>query len=325
MSKLVLDSVTKVYGKRAVLDNLSLEVRDSEFFVILGPSGEGKSTLLRLIAGLEKPDLGRIYIDGKDVTDLPPNKRNVAMMFQNYALYPHMNVFDNIAYPLKVRKLPKDEIRKKVVEIAERLGIKDILDKPVTKISGGQQQRVALARALVRDPTLFLLDEPLSNIDPRTRFSAIKLLKSIQKEYKKTFVYVTHNHAEAAALADRIGVLHRGKFEQIGTYSDLYERPMTKWVGEFIGDVPMNFVEAKLVGIDFEGEIGFRPEWVNLEDKKIECEVESTEMIGDSYFVSCLLGNRNVVIKADRRYEMGEKLGFSITRYNKYLDGKLIG
>lgn len=324
MSKLVLESVTKTYGKKTVIDNLSLEVKNGEFFAILGPSGEGKSTLLRLIAGLEKPDSGKIYIDGKDVTDLPPNKRNVAMMFQNYALYPHMNVFDNIAYPLKIRKLPKEEIKRKVVEIAEKLGIKDILDKPVTKISGGQQQRVALARALVRDPSLFLLDEPLSNIDPRTRFSAIKLLKSIQREYNKTFIYVTHNHAEAAALADRIGVLHRGKFEQIGTYSELYERPLTKWIGEFVGDVPMNFIEAKLVGIDFEGEIGFRPEWVNLEDKKIECEVESTEVIGDSYFVSCAICERTVVIRADRKYEIGEKLGFSITKYNKYLNGRLV-
>jgi len=187
MIKLELDSITKRYGKRAVINELSVKIMDNEFFVILGPSGEGKSTLLRLIAGIEKPDSGKIYIDGKDVTELPPNKRNIAMVFQNYALYPNKNVFENIAFPLKMMKLSKEEINKRVNEIAERLGIKEILDKPVTKISGGQQQRVALARALVRDPSLFLLDEPLSNIDPRTRFSAIKLLKSISKRVQKNF------------------------------------------------------------------------------------------------------------------------------------------
>lgn len=323
MIKLELDSITKRYGKRAVINELSVKIMDNEFFVILGPSGEGKSTLLRLIAGIEKPDSGKIYIDGKDVTELPPNKRNIAMVFQNYALYPNKNVFENIAFPLKMMKLSKEEINKRVNEIAERLGIKEILDKPVTKISGGQQQRVALARALVRDPSLFLLDEPLSNIDPRTRFSAIKLLKSIQKEYKKTFIYVTHNHAEAATLADRIGVLHEGKFEQIGNYNELYERPLTKWIGEFIGDVPMNFVNAKVFKIDFEGEIGFRPEWVNLDDKIFECEVESSEIIGDSYYVSCRMGTENFVIRADRKYDIGEKLKFSITKYYKYINGKL--
>ncbi|BCU71539.1 ABC transporter ATP-binding protein [Stygiolobus caldivivus] len=323
MIKLELDSVTKIYNKRAVIDKLSLQVRDNEFFVILGPSGEGKSTLLRLIAGIEKPDSGKIYIDSKDVTDLPPNKRNIAMVFQSYALYPNKNVFENIAFPLKMSKLSKQEISKRVTEIAERLGIKDILEKPVTKISGGQQQRVALARALVRDPSLFLMDEPLSNIDPRTRFSAIKLLKSIQKEYKKTFILVTHNHAEAATLADRIGVLHKGKFEQIGSYTELYERPATRWIGEFIGDVPMNFIDAKVFNIDFNGEIGFRPEWVSLEDKVFECEVESTEVIGDSYYVSCRIGENQIVVRAERQYEIGEKLGFSIKKYYKYIEGKL--
>lgn len=324
MIKLELDSITKVYGKKVVLDKLSLTVYDNEFFVILGPSGEGKSTLLKIIAGIEKPDAGKVYIDGKDVTNLPPNKRNIAMVFQNYALYPNKNVFENIAFPLKMRKLPKDEIKRRVTEIAERLGIKDILDKPINKISGGQQQRVALARALVRDPTLFLLDEPLSNIDPRTRFSAIKLLKSIQKEYKKTFILVTHNYAEAATLGDRIGVLHNGKFEQIGNYTELYEKPLTKWVGEFIGDIPMNFVSAKVFNIDFNGEIGFRPEWVSLDDKVFECEVESSEFIGGSFYVSCRIGESVFVIKADRQYDIGEKLGFSIKKYHKYVDGKLV-
>jgi ABC-type sugar transport system ATPase subunit len=324
MSKLELDSITKVYNKKVVIDKLSLKVNDNEFFVILGPSGEGKSTLLRLIAGIEKPDSGKIYIEGNDVTNLPPNKRNIAMVFQNYALYPNKNVFENIAFPLKMSKLPKDEIKKRVTEIAERLGIKDILEKPINKISGGQQQRVALARALVRDPTLFLMDEPLSNIDPRTRFSAIKLLKSIQKEYKKTFILVTHNHAEAATLGDRIGVLHNGKFEQIGNYTELYERPLTKWVGEFIGDIPMNFVSAKVFNIDFNGEIGFRPEWISLDDKVFECEVESSEVIGGSYYVSCRIGESVFVIRGDRQYDIGEKLRFSIKKYHKYVDGKLV-
>ncbi|BCU67717.1 hypothetical protein HS7_11540 [Sulfolobales archaeon HS-7] len=320
-AKLKVVNLTKTFNKRPVLDNVSIEVNNEEFFVILGPSGEGKSTLLRVIAGIEEPDEGEIYLDGEKITNLPPNKRNIAFMFQNYALYPNMNVYDNIAYPLKLRKIPKEEIAKKVNDIAQTLNIKSILEKRVTQLSGGQQQRVALARALVRNPRIFLLDEPLSNVDPRTKFLAIGLLRKIKEEFKQTVLYVTHNHAEAAALSTRVGVLHNGKFEQIDTFSSIYERPLTKWIGEFVGEVPMNFLRAKNIGLDFEGEVGFRAEWVDWEGDN-SCLVESLQLVGDSYYAMCRLEDDLFAIKARSLVNPGERIKFSLNKYNLYLDGK---
>lgn len=192
-----LKELVKSYGKKLVLNGISEKIETGEFFVILGPSGAGKSTMLKVIAGIEELDSGSIVVDGKDISRLPPEKRNLAMVFQNYALYPNMTVFDNIAFPLKMKGVSRDKIKEKVERVARLLGIQDLLKSNVTKISGGQQQRVAIARAIVREPSFYLLDEPLSNLDARTRFKARGELKRIQKELGGTFIYVTHDQKEA--------------------------------------------------------------------------------------------------------------------------------
>jgi len=247
MTKILLDKLVKKFGKVIAVNNITLEIKDGEFFTLLGPSGCGKTTTLRLVAGLEYPDQGRIYMDGQDVTDLPPKDRDVAMVFQNYALYPHMSVFDNIAFPLKIRKVPKQEIRRKVKEVAEMLQINELLDRKPRQLSGGQQQRVALARAIVREPKVFLLDEPLSNLDAKLRVYMRAELKALQKRLGVTTIYVTHDQVEAMTMADRIAVMNEGIVQQIGTPADIYHKPANTFVAGFIGSPPMNFIECSLL------------------------------------------------------------------------------
>ncbi len=245
MSSVRLENITKVFPPNVVaVNNVNLKIEKGEFFVLLGPSGCGKTTTLRIIAGLEKPTRGRVYIDEQDVTDLPPRKRDVAMVFQTWALYPHMKVYDNIAFPLKLRKVPKDEIDKKVKEVAKLLRIEELLDRYPKQLSGGQQQRVALARALVRNPRVWLMDEPLSNLDALLRVQMRAELKRLQKELKITTIYVTHDQVEAMTMADRIAVMNAGRVLQIGTPHDVYHYPKTKFVAGFIGSPPMNFIRA---------------------------------------------------------------------------------
>ncbi len=303
VTKLELVNVSKSYGKINVIKDMSITVETGEFFVVLGPSGTGKSTLLKLIVGIEQPDEGQILIDGRDVTKLPPNKRNIAMVFQNYALYPNLNVYQNISFPLKMHRIK--DIRKRVTEVAEKLHIKDILGKRVQQISGGQQQRVALARAIVRKPSMFLLDEPLSNLDARVRFTARSELKKIQRDLNETFLFVTHDQKEAEALGDRVGVLHNGKFEQVAPYRDLYDNPSTRWIGDFVGDFPMNFI----------GNMGFRPEWVTLGNGTYSIKVDSLESIGDIYFIHGTMDDGTpIILKGDKKYEMGDSIRFSVRR-----------
>ncbi len=304
VAKLELVSLSKSYGKIDVIKNLSLEVGAGEFFVVLGPSGTGKSTLLKLIVGIEQPDEGKILIDGKDVTRLPPNKRNLAMVFQNYALYPNLNVYQNIAFPLKMHR--RRNIDSKVKKVAQELGIEEILEKRIQQISGGQQQRVALARAIVRNPALFLLDEPLSNLDARVRYSARSELKKIQEELDETFLFVTHDQKEAEALGDRVGVLHSGSFEQVAPYRELYENPGTQWIGDFVGDFPMNFIKN----------IGFRPEWTSIGDSgEHEIMVDTSESIGGIFFIhGTLKDGTSLILKSLRRYDVGDSVRFSVTR-----------
>jgi trehalose transport system ATP-binding protein len=323
--KLELQQIEKSYGNKKVLNKLSLEVSSGEFFVILGPSGEGKSTLLRIMAGIEKPDNGRVMIDGRDVTGLPPNKRNIAMVFQSYALYPNMNVYDNIAFPLKMRGVPKSEAKQKVLDAAKLLRIDDIINEPVTKISGGQKQRVALARALVRSPSVFLLDEPLSNLDARVRYLARVELKRIQKKLGETFILVTHDQKDASSLADRVGVLHEGRFEQVGTPNEIYDKPSTKWVGQFVGDLPMNFLPSQLLGLgQSDGEVGFRPEWVTVGEGESECVLESVERAGDEYYLFCRVGeDYRIVLKGATHKETGETIRFKLRKFNRYSDSAL--
>jgi trehalose transport system ATP-binding protein len=326
LTKLELLEVDKSYGKKHVLDKVSLKVEKGEFFVILGPSGEGKSTLLRILAGIEQPDSGKVMIDGRDETANPPNKRNIAMVFQNYALYPNMTVRGNVSFPLKMRHVPKPEIRRKVAEATKMLRIDDIVERPVTRISGGQKQRVALARAMVRDPALFLLDEPLSNLDARTRFVARGELKRVQQELGQTFIYVTHDQKEAASLGTSVGVLHAGKFEQVGPFEQMYEKPSTKWVGQFLGEFPMNFLPGPAVGQPEGVEVGFYPEWVKVGAKGIDCTVESMETVGDTHYLFCALGgDAKAIIKSPKRFGVGEKASFGVERFNVYKDGLLAG
>lgn len=247
MCGLELRRITKRFGDIEVLRDLNLTVNDGELLVLLGPSGSGKTTVLRIIAGLERPTSGSIYIDGRDVTPLSPRDRDVAMVFQNYALYPHMTVFENIALPLRARGIEKDKIDRKVTETAELLRIKHILDKKPSEISGGEQQRVAVGRAIVRNPKVFLFDEPLSNLDAKLRVTTRGFLKRLQKELQVTTVYVTHDQSEAMTMADRVAVIDAGRIMQVGSPTELYNRPANTFVAGFIGSPPMNFIKGEIV------------------------------------------------------------------------------
>ena len=251
MARVRLEKVVKKYGKVLAVDHVDLDIRDGEFFSLLGPSGCGKTTTLRLIAGLEFPDEGFIYIDDRVVNDVHPKDRDIAMVFQNYALYPHMTVFENIAFPLESRRkalnLSKDEIKKRVLETARFLGIEELLDRYPSQLSGGQQQRVALARALVRKPKVWLLDEPLSNLDAKLRVLMRGELKRLQKQLGITTIYVTHDQVEAMGMADRIAVMNKGRVAQVGTPDELYSRPADTFVATFIGSPPMNLIQCTVV------------------------------------------------------------------------------
>ncbi|WP_188194043.1 ABC transporter ATP-binding protein [Nonomuraea sp. SYSU D8015] len=242
-----LNGLTKVFpgGVRA-LDGIDLTMADGEFFALLGPSGCGKTTLLRSIAGLETPTSGTIRIDDRDVTRLPPGDRDLAMVFQDYAVFPHMDVTDNIAYPLRIKKVPRAQRNTTAAEVAARLSLTELLHRRPGALSGGQQQRVALARAIACHPAAFLFDEPLSNLDARLRLEARTFLKRLQRELAVTTVFVTHDQAEALALADRIAVMSQGRMIQIGTPAEIFHRPATTFVASFIGSTPMNLLPAQV-------------------------------------------------------------------------------
>lgn len=265
MVEVRLERITKIFGKTIAVNDLSLTIRDKEFFVLLGPSGCGKTTTLNIIAGLEKPTSGRVYFDDEDVTFLPPEERNIAMVFQSYALYPTMTAYDNIAFPLKIRHLPRDEIHKRVKEVAEMLHIEHLLDKKPHQMSGGERQRVALARAIVRQPRLFLMDEPLSNIDAKLRITARTELIRLQRELGVTTIYVTHDQTEAFTMGHRIGVMFNGKLLQVGDPLEIFERPVNTTVAGFIGIPPMNFIEGYIVYDEKLGKFYFKWNEITLE------------------------------------------------------------
>jgi multiple sugar transport system ATP-binding protein len=246
--------VIKEFNEVRAVDGIDLVAREGEFLVLVGPSGCGKTTLMRMIAGLERPTDGDIVINGDIVTDLPPRARNIAMVFQSYALYPHLTVEKNISFPLRAVGMPRDEIRKKVDWAARMFGIQRFLDRKPRQLSGGERQRVALARAVVREPVVFLLDEPLSNLDAKLRNSARDELKQFQRTLGTTTIYVTHDQAEAMGLGDRIAVLNQGKVCQVGTPQEIYGNPTDIFVATFMGSPPMNLVE------DGATYLGFRPE-----------------------------------------------------------------
>jgi len=246
MSGLTLKSVTKTFGSTTAVDRLDLEVGENEFVSILGPSGCGKTTLLRMLAGLEQPDSGEIRIGSKVVNDLPPAKRDIAMVFQTYALYPHMTVAGNIEYPLRKRGLPKKERMEKLVAAAELLQLDELLRRKPRELSGGQQQRVALGRAMVRDPEIFLLDEPLSNLDAKLRAHMRAELIRLQRRIGRTMVYVTHDQLEAMTMSDRIAIIRGGRLQQYAPPQEVYDRPANEFVAGFIGTPPMNFIDGQL-------------------------------------------------------------------------------
>ncbi len=250
MASIKFDHVWKRFGDVTVLKNLDLDIADGEFLVLVGPSGCGKSTALRCLAGLEEITEGRIFIGDRDVTDVPPKDRDIAMVFQSYALYPHMSVYDNMAFGLKLRRVPKAEIDRRVKEAAEMLSIGHLLDRKPKALSGGQRQRVALGRAIVRDPAVFLMDEPLSNLDAKLRVQTRAEISKLHQRLKTTFIYVTHDQTEAMTMGSRIAVMRDGILQQIDTPQNLYDHPANMFVAGFIGSPAMNFFEARLERTD---------------------------------------------------------------------------
>ena len=244
MAEVRVEKLTKRFGDVIATDNLTLTFRDRRLTVIVGPSGCGKTTLLRLISGLEAPTEGSVYIGGELVNDIPPWDRNVAMVFQSYALYPHMSVFQNLAFPLEARKVPKDEIKRRVQQTAGLLGISELLHRKPRELSGGQMQRVALGRAIIRKPDVFLMDEPLSNLDAKLRVSMRAELKRLQKDLGVTTIYVTHDQAEAMTMADDLLVMREGRIQQAEEPEEVYRHPKNLFVASFIGSPPMNFMEC---------------------------------------------------------------------------------
>ncbi|MBI3270032.1 MAG: ABC transporter ATP-binding protein [Planctomycetes bacterium] len=288
MSDVELREVTKTYpdsgpgggrGAAAVRD-VSLLARDGEILTVLGPSGCGKSTLLRLVAGLERPDSGEIRIGGEAVNDREPRDRDVAMVFQSYALYPHMTAYENAAVALRIRRVPEAEVRRRVEEAADRLGIRGLLDRRPARLSGGERQRVALARALVRSPRAFLLDEPLSNLDAQLRERARSELRALFQQLRATVLYVTHDQVEALTLSHRIAVLQTGRIEQVGSPEDIYARPASLFVAGFVGSPRMNFLPGDLLPGGAHT-LGVRPEDVTLaEDAPLSLSVVLRESLG---------------------------------------------
>ncbi|MGQ0628317.1 MAG: ABC transporter ATP-binding protein [Phycisphaerales bacterium] len=258
MATVAIENVTKTYpGGFQAVKGVSLDIADGEFVVLVGPSGCGKTTTLRMIAGLEDVTGGSISIGGRVVNDLHPKDRDIAMVFQNYALYPHMTVFENIAFSLKLRRVPKPEIKSRVDGVAKMLGIEGLLDRKPKALSGGQRQRVAVGRAIVREPKAFLFDEPLSNLDARLRVTTRGEIKALQHRLKTTTVYVTHDQEEAMTLGDRIVVMYGGLIQQVGSPLEVYRRPVNRFVAGFLGTPPMNFVDGTIVkgqGLKFSGE-----------------------------------------------------------------------
>jgi multiple sugar transport system ATP-binding protein len=247
MAEIELRGITKIFDKKVkAVDDVDLTIADQEFMVLLGPSGCGKTTLMRMIAGLEYPEAGRVLIGGRDITDLPPRKRDIAMVFQSYAVFPHLTVFDNIAFGLKMKKVPKAEIQRRVEESAGLVQLSPYLDRYSAQLSGGQRQRVAVARAIVMEPAVLLMDEPLSNLDALLRLNFRAELKRLVGELKTTTIYVTHDQVEAMSLGDRIAVMREGRIVQCGSPMEVYDRPATQFVGGFMGNPPMNFLRARL-------------------------------------------------------------------------------
>ena len=281
MATLALNNVKKSFGKTDVIHGISINVEDGEFIVIVGPSGCGKSTLLRMVAGLETITSGDVQIDGRRVNDQEPMDRDIAMVFQNYALYPHMSVFDNMAYGLKIARTPRGEIEERVAHAAKLLQLETFLQRKPRELSGGQRQRVAMGRAIVRKPAVFLFDEPLSNLDAKLRVQMRLEIKALQRELGVTALYVTHDQVEAMTMADRMVVMNGGIADQVGEPLDVYANPATEFVAGFIGSPPTNFLSADILGRSDDTKIGVRPEHTRLSDSgSLQARAAYSEALG---------------------------------------------
>ncbi len=350
MAEVVLKDVSKIFDKDVVaVDKANLTVQDKEFVVLVGPSGCGKSTTLRMIAGLEEITSGEIYIDGRLVNDVPPKNRDIAMVFQNYALYPHMSVYDNMAFGLKLRKFPKKDIDTRVRDAAEILGISTLLDRKPKALSGGQRQRVAVGRAIVRHPKVFLFDEPLSNLDAKFRVAMRTEISKLHSRLEATMIYVTHDQTEAMTMGDRIVVMDNGIIQQVDPPVTVYEKPTNRFVAGFIGSPAMNFIEGRVVAQDdslvfdagvfsipltngirerltgFSGEemtLGVRPEWLfsgtNLDTAKnparITAKVDLVEPMGSETYLYLSVGDSSIVARVDPHVlpEIGDEIAIGI-------------
>ena len=319
MSNVVLKNVKKIYDKKVVIDNVNLEIKDKEFVVLVGASGCGKSTILRMIAGLEEITGGEILIGDKKVNDIPPKDRDIAFVFQSYALYPHMTVRENIAFGLKMRKVDKKTIEKKVQEAAEILDLTEYLDRKPKQLSGGQRQRVALGRAIVRNPKVFLMDEPLSNLDAKLRVQMRSEIKKLHEKLQTTFIYVTHDQTEALTMGDRIVVLNNGVIQQVDTPEEIYNNPANTFVAGFIGSPQMNFIEGSELGLDKDITYGIRPEKMvcggNI--KKV-VDIEITELLGSEKIAYFSIGNKKCSAKLPAEYSFGGTLELSIREADLY-------
>lgn len=344
MASVTFDHVTKKFGDVTAVNDLNIHIEDKEFLVLVGPSGCGKSTALRCLAGLEDVTDGRILIGDQVVNDIPPKDRDIAMVFQSYALYPHMTVFDNMAFALKLRKVPKDEIKRRVQHAAELLGIQDLLNRRPRQLSGGQRQRVAVGRAIVREPKVFLFDEPLSNLDAKLRVETRANISKLHLQLQTTFIYVTHDQVEAMTMASRIAVINQGILQQIDTPQTLYDKPDNLFVAGFIGSPAMNFFPAHIRkdssklfvdGGSFSVEIpsernnvytpyvdkpvilGIRPEDIfnpefappGIVAQPVEAVVDVTELMGNEIFVYLKSNSHSFIARVDprSRYTIGER------------------
>ena len=319
MASISFKNIIKRYGngKAAVqvLHGVSAEIADHEFIVIVGPSGCGKSTLLRMVAGLEEVSEGQISIGGKLVNDLEPAERDIAMVFQNYALYPHMSVFDNMAYGLKIAKVPKDEIKTRVDKAAKILELGQLLDRKPRALSGGQRQRVAMGRAIVRQPQVFLFDEPLSNLDAKLRVQTRLEIQKLHRELGITSLFVTHDQVEAMTLAQRMMVMNAGRMEQFGTPEEVYNRPATTFVASFMGSPPMNLLK-NAPNADFGGPagaiLGIRPEHLQIGNTGWTVQVDTIEMLGAERLIYCRMDDEFLIVRADESLSSPPAIGSTI-------------
>jgi multiple sugar transport system ATP-binding protein len=332
LAAVVLDRVSKRWGPIVGVNEFTLSIADREFLVLLGPSGCGKTTTMRMIAGLEDPSAGTIRIGERVVNKLEPKDRDVAMVFQSYGLYPNMTVYENIRFPLKVRKMARSEHDQRVRRAADMVELGPLLDRLPKELSGGQRQRVALARAIVRQPTVFLMDEPLSNLDAKLRLSTRAQIKHLQHELAVTTIYVTHDQIEAMTLADRVVVMNRGVIQQVGTPTDIYDRPENVFVAGFIGSPAMNLLDGDLTGgvfataglniADLQAPhsgpvtIGFRAEDARLDDASAQFRgpIYAVELLGDATMVSFRIGTTLVSVRTDKSFRaaIGDAAGFYV-------------